>query len=150
MLGLVPLLCAALSGCAAPVCGEAAAWPPGVWLDPTPWLAAHPGMSLSGCLDGTCKTAVANSRSLLQLILPASASPAPGDAEYRLTVSWSTSSRTTRTVRLVESKVSSSCGTQTWWQADARVDSAGHVTVWHSGVGPFPVAVRAVATPSPG
>lgn len=143
-------MCAALSGCAAPACGEAAAWPSGVWLDPTPWLAAHPGTSLSACLDGNCRSAAANSRSLLQLVISPGVTPKSNDATYRLTVSATTSLRSTTKVTLVESKVSSSCGTQTWWQADARVSPSGRVAIWHSGIGSFPVAVRVKATPTLG
>jgi hypothetical protein len=148
-LGIVPLVGALLSGCVAPVCNEAAAWPPGVWLDPTPWLAAHPGSTLTACLDGNCKKTDPDTKSLIQLFVSASThSPSSNDATYTLTISSSTPIYITRSVTLSESSVSSSCGTQTWWQVDARLGSSGRLSVWHSTVGPSPVAVQPNATPA--
>jgi hypothetical protein len=142
--GLVPLVGALLSGCLPASCEEAAAWPPGVWLDPTPWLAAHPGSTLTACLGGNCKKANSATNSVLQLIAPSS--PSSSNATYKLTVSSSTGFHTHRDVTLVESSVSSPCGKQTWWQADARLGSAGRLSVWHSTAGPFPATVQSTAT----
>lgn len=143
--GLVPLVGALLSGCVPVSCEGAAAWPPGVWLDPTPWLAAHPGSTLTACLGGNCKKASSATNSVLQLIV--SSSPSSSNATYKLTVSSSTGFRTHRDITLVESSVSSPCGKQSWWQADARLGSEGALSVWHSTPGPFAAAVQPTATP---
>lgn len=75
-----------LTGCVAQVWATAAQFPPGVWLDPSPWLAAHPGSALIACLDGDCKSADTATNVVLQLSVPYRA-PAPetGEATYVLT-----------------------------------------------------------------
>jgi hypothetical protein len=147
-IGLVPLIGALLSGCVPVACEEAAAWPPGVWLDPTPWLAAHPGSTLTACLGSRCKTATSDTTSVLQLVVPPGAhSPNSSNASYTLTLSGSTGFHAHRDITLVKSSVSSPCGKQSWWQADARLESAGALSVWHSTPGPFPAAVHPAATP---
>jgi len=64
------------TGCVPHACATAAQFPPGVWLDPSPWLAAHPGSALTACLDGNCKKADAATTAILQLTVPYR-SPAP-------------------------------------------------------------------------
>lgn len=141
-----------LTGCAPGACAGAAQWAPGLWLDPSPWLSAHPGSALTVCLDGNCKTADATTTSILQLIVP-HRSPAPqsGNATYPLSITSpsSTPLKVQTHVTLHESHVTSACGTQTWWQADARLTAAGHLTIWHGAEGPFAPQVRRSMTATP-
>lgn len=78
---------ASLTGCVPHACASAAQWPPGVWLDPSPWLAAHPASPLTVCLDGNCKKADATTTSILQLVNPNRAhARKTGKATYLLTI----------------------------------------------------------------
>lgn len=146
------LAVASLTGCATQVCNEAARWPPGVWLDASPWLAAHPGASLSACLNERCKKADAGATSVLQLIISNPARlPQPGKATYLLTVTaaGATPLKVQARVTLHRSQVRGPCGTETWWQADARLSAAGHISIWHGKSGPFAPQVPRAITPTP-
>jgi hypothetical protein len=143
---------ASLTGCVPQVCATAAQFPPGVWLDPSPWLAAHSESTLTACLDGGCKKADAATTAVLQMSVPyRSPAPETGKATYVLTVTSGGSSplRIRTRVTLHESQVSGPCGTQTWWQADARLNRAGHLSIWHGTSGPFPPQVPRPVTSAP-
>lgn len=133
-----------LIGCSPAACSEAAAFPPGVWLDVSPWLRAHPGATVRACLDSRCVTSAQDS-GVLQLVIPNASYP-PRNDRYMLTVTSANAAglHTSTTVRLEETQVQGACGTQTWWSADARLHTDGTVEVWHGEPGPF-----APAAPSP-
>jgi hypothetical protein len=147
------LVVASLTGCAWGVCAGPAQFPAGVWLDPSPWLATHPDSSLTACLDGTCVTADAAATSVLQLIVPYRHSPQPGRATYTLTITSPAPKPldVRRRVTLREGQVTGPCGTVTWWDADARLQADGRLTVWHGSGGtggPISPLVRPTGTPA--
>lgn len=149
---IIVLAVASLTGCVPRACASAAQWPPGVWLDPSPWLAAHPESALTVCLDGNCKKADAKTTSVLQLAIPfRSHAPEMGKATYVLTITSRSSPplKVQNRVTLHESHVTSPCGTQTWWQADARLDATGHLFIWHDAAGPFAPQVPHTVTSTP-
>lgn len=148
---IATLAVASLTGCATGVCAGAAQWPPGVWLDASAWLAAHPGSAITACLDGNCKHADSTTADLIQLVVPyRSPAPTSEKATYPLTITSRGSSpinvRTRVTLR--EFQVRSPCGTDASWQADARLGASGRLTVWH-GSGPFPPEVPHPITTTP-
>lgn len=149
---IIAIAVSSLTGCAPGACATAAGWPPGVWLDPSPWLSAHPGSALTVCLDGNCKTADATTTFILQLTVPyRSPAPQSGNATYPLSITsrGANALKVQTHVTLHESHVTSPCGTQTWWQADARLSATGHLTIWHGTEGPFAPQVRRTMTSRP-
>lgn len=147
------LAVASLTGCAPRACAGAAQWPPGVWLDPSPWLEAHPRSALTVCLSGRCERADDTTNSILQLVVSnRSHSPKTGEATYLLTITSrnSTPLKVQARVTLQQSHVTNPCGTQTWWQADGRLDAAGHLSIWHgTSSGPFAPQVPRPITSAP-
>lgn len=138
-----------LAGCVPAACSGAAAYPPGVWLDVSPWLHAHPDATLRACLDSRCVTS-APGNEVLQLVVPNKTFP-PRTVRYTLTVTSANDAelRSSTSVRLDESQVHGPCGTQTWWSADARLSADGAVTVWHGEPGPIvPTAPPPITTTS--
>lgn len=149
---IIAIAVTSLTGCVPHACATAAQFPPGVWLDPSPWLAAHPGSALTACLDGNCKKADAATTSIVQLTVPyRSPAPETGKATYVLTITsrGSVPLKVLTRVTLHESHVTGPCGTQTWWQADARLDHAGHLSIWHHAPGPFAPQVPPTVTSTP-
>ena len=144
---LLVVVMPALAGCSRAACSEAAGFPPGVWLDVSPWLHAHSGATVRACLDSRCVTSAQDS-TVLQLIIPNVSYP-PRKDSYTLKVTSVSAPelRTSRAVQLQETHMQAACGAQTWWSADARLEIDGAVEVWHGEPGPFaPAAPKPAST----
>lgn len=147
MAVLVFVMSFALTGCSMGVCAGAAQQFPGVWLDATAWLRAHPDASLRACLDERCMPAD-KTRGLVMVAAPLKKLP-PRVTRYTLTV-MSTSSqelRVSKTVELSRFQVRGPCGTISWWSANARLHKNGALTTW-KGDGRFRPASPNVPMPS--
>lgn len=147
MAVLVFVMSFALTGCSTGACAGAAQRSPGVWLDATAWLHAHPDASLRACLDERCMP-VDRARGLVFVMAPLKKSP-PQTTRYTLTLASSSSQelRVSKAVELSEFQMHGPCGTVSWWSADARLHKDGALTTW-KGDGQFQPASPNAPTPS--
>lgn len=146
----LPLLGVMLAGCAGlRACSTAAQYPPSVWLDARSWAAAHSG-SLRACLNKTCKDLTSAQTGVIQqLVVPSGVASRGGHTvTLRLSSGGGDAVDIARVVMLHRFHEASACGTQTWWQADARLDEEGQMRVSYAGVGPDTLLTPAPA-PTP-
>ena len=118
---LLPLLFVAACG-RSPVCHLPMIPTPGMFLDASAWLAAHPGDALTACLDDRCATV--NQTSPAQLQLPAGTD---SSKPLHLTVTDASGLHASRDFAPVLHTIDNGCGEFHWYETPGTLTAAGRL-----------------------
>jgi hypothetical protein len=93
-----------------------------LWLDSSDWLAAHPGDTLTACLDGRCRTVTELHTWLYTTVR---ADPPP---PMTLTVRNASGLNATRDFVPQKSFTSDRCGDHHWYETPAALNADGRLS----------------------